>query len=348
MDKTKAKFEFLKTIEPISQSSLLELSKITNSDYAILYNDIVKYNSHSTTDSEELARSKTNIENFIGRAYKNFWKLLKKGSYGKSKVFDDFLTDKEFDPDSEEFKNLGYSFEKLIRSLGQKHPEIKQQFGAYSPIYFQDISFIHVNSNKFYYSKSKKQPNECRLYLNMKVENVAEFATIAMRLGQVLELPLYFKFARNDKRNDTFLFYCSYEEVPKVVALIEQIKAEKPKLFEGTEKVPCHLGKINGYIGFGEEPTEVCKLPIYEDGASYTEVRADMLEELHIVNERFREKKISEEEAKAKRSEITKKYDVARLKLMFLNQSTIDQLSKAGYNIDEIRKNAQNPYQLGE
>ena len=65
------------------------------------------------------------------------------------------------------------STEEKIRNLDSKYPEIYIYFGAFSPIYFQNNSFIHVNSGKFYYTKPEKQPNECRLYLNMKVEKIS-------------------------------------------------------------------------------------------------------------------------------------------------------------------------------
>lgn len=348
MNKTKLKFEFLKIVQPLSKESLQKLINITNSDYFMLYNEFSKQDCHHTKSEQTKTKAKQDIDNFILKAYKNFRMLLSRGSYGKAKEYDGFLADQLYDIDSDVFKKSGYNAEILIRNLDRIHPEIKKKFGNFSPIYFQNDAFIHVNSNKFYVSKNKKQPNDCRLYLNLKIENVAEVAKLAMRYGQRNGLPLYFKFARNDDRNDTFLFYCSYEEAPQVIKLIETIKSEKPNLFDGAESVPPHLGVINGYIGFGEEPTEAKKLDIYEDGASYTEVRADALEELHILNTKIKKNNINNEQAKAMRSELLKKYDVASSNLLFLNQSTVDELERTGYSTEEIGKNSKNLVQMGD
>ena len=36
---------------------------------------------------------------------------------------------------------------------------------------------------------------------------------------------------------------------------VEEIKTEKPELLEGTELVSRNMGTINGYIGYGDEPS---------------------------------------------------------------------------------------------
>lgn len=68
-------------------------------------------------------------------------------------------------------------------------------------------------------------------------------------------MPFYFKFTIQDRRNDPFLFYTSYEKLPTYLQIIREIKAEKPELFEGAELISQNLGVIDGYIGYGDEPS---------------------------------------------------------------------------------------------
>lgn len=113
--------------------------------------------------------------------------------------------------------------------------------------------FMHV----FGYGITRKQrePIEGRLYLNLQGKNIAKFATEAYKKCKEAGLPFYFKFSSNDNRNDPFLFYVSYQNMAKYIDIIEEIKTEKPDLLEGTELVSRNMGTINGYIGYGDEPS---------------------------------------------------------------------------------------------
>lgn len=123
--------------------------------------------------------------------------------------------------------------------------------------------FLHVYG---YEITEKQRPKiEARLYLNLKAKNIPLFAIEAYRKCKEQQLPFYFKFELQDNRNDPFLFYTSYEDLPKYVAVIDEIKRENPELLEGTELISKNLGVLNGYIGYGDEP-----LIKDEDGDNYS------------------------------------------------------------------------------
>ena len=117
---------------------------------------------------------------------------------------------------------------------------------------FKD-SFLHVFGYELL--GQKRDVEEARLYLNLKGENLAKFAIEAYKKCKEQNLPFYFKFSIQDNRNDPFLFYTSYEKLPTYLQIIREIKTEKPELFEGAELINQNLGVIDGYIGYGDEPS---------------------------------------------------------------------------------------------
>lgn len=129
-----------------------------------------------------------------------------------------------------------------------------------------DDNFLHIygfnlNSQEFH----SKDVN-ARLYLNLKAKNIPTFALKAYNLCKKENLPFYFKFSLHDNRNDPFLFYSTYENLPDFYRIIKQIEQESPELFEGCEKTSQLVGKLDDVIGYGDEPSEVGK-------ESFTSVR---------------------------------------------------------------------------
>jgi len=104
------------------------------------------------------------------------------------------------------------------------------------------------------------KPINCRLYLNLKPQNLVPFIDklmLSTRRGQAPELYMpYFKFYTNsNNRNDMFLLYTNYDNAEKYIDIFEKIKSEYPEIISGTDNISRNLASINGWIGFGEEPT---------------------------------------------------------------------------------------------
>jgi len=146
-----------------------------------------------------------------------------------------------------------------------------------------DVDFLHV----FGYSTTNKKRDkiEARLYLNLKSKNSAQFAIEAYKKCKEKNLPFYYKLSSADDRNDTFLFYVSYDHMPEYIEVIEEIKQEHPELFEGSEKTSKNFGTINGYIGYGEEP--VIRDP-YGDKYSFNSLRNSAIDEMKTKLEKQR------------------------------------------------------------
>lgn len=178
--------------------------------------------------------------------------------------------------------------------FGSAHPyydflaQYKELLGAsYSPASLQSgetiisaegdmESFMHIYGWRTLGQQRDKE--DVRLYLNLMSKNIPQFATEAYKKCKERKLPFYFKFSLSDKRNDPFLFYSSFERLPEYVEVIEEIKREKPHLLEGTEKIGSHLGRLYGYIGFGESPSK--------ESESYTSVRRNVVS--NVMSTMFR------------------------------------------------------------
>ncbi len=362
MSDIKVKQEILKLVKPLTSNQLKELHSISDSGMSNMYNVFARVNRHSQLileDSEKTQQARATINDFVRIAYMQLRRNITAISNNQNLMenliktrielrghcsnaeevknqFLSFLKNPFFNPESNEFNKNGLTYEQLMKFAWKQYPCIQEIFGSYAPLYFQSgsreySSFIHVRSDYLYKTNKKKGNTECRLYLNLKAENIGTFARLVMRFGKEKQMPLYFKFSELDldARSDTFLFYCSYDEVKDVVELIEEIKMQNPKLFEGTENVPPHLGTIKGYIGFGEEPTEAKKnVSNYEDGASYTQVRADYFEIVGYIKNR---KDLTEKEKEEKIKKLQVEYDVVDDENIFLNKSTIEELKKSNY-----------------
>lgn len=141
----------------------------------------------------------------------------------------------------------------------------RNEFSTNAPIYMQGMfGFFDKESNKFVpnggfmhcYSVGRGSDDvKMRLYLNIKGENIVALASLLY--GTFLrdtDIPYCFKFVPISDRNDTLVMYTSYENAQTCIDVINEVRKNRPELFDGAENISPLLGKIDGYIGFGEEP----------------------------------------------------------------------------------------------
>lgn len=117
-------------------------------------------------------------------------------------------------------------------------------------IEFRD--FLHI------FPRGRAGDESCRLYLNLKPGNAIIFERLlyeAVSPGVQLYTKVNVSAANCGNRSDNVLVYCSYDNADYIIEQINNIRQSNPELFEGSEKANPFLGKIDGYIGVGEEPT---------------------------------------------------------------------------------------------
>lgn len=112
------------------------------------------------------------------------------------------------------------------------------------------------NGNEVFYHISNIPINEIeinyRMYLNCKKENVA---ILADRFAEELkEQDYYFKFTGNSyefERSEQFVFYAKDEkDLQEKMMVIDKIKQENPKLFEGANCVNPFMKTVDGYLAY--------------------------------------------------------------------------------------------------
>ncbi len=251
---SEAKKIFLKNIESENKIDLVEFAK------KILPYKMLGYRSYDILTSFNKNQSNKPIKkNDLLVFYKNIYdawfdyvsNLDENKYYGKT--YESIIrikTDKRFKKnnmtpsDCEKFIFEGYDKEfsgSGLRFLQSQSKELVDKD-------FSD--FVHV------YPFGMPRNIHCRLYLNLKSENILELCEILTKKCYQKHFRIYYKFwtGMND-RNDTFLIYTNYKRVQDIIDILKNIKSEKPELFVGAENSNGMLHMIDGFIGFGEEPS---------------------------------------------------------------------------------------------
>lgn len=179
------------------------------------------------------------------------------------------------------FNFVHYDYDVLLKGTGIR--PIQSQETNQPPITSKGVlpEFIHCTPFE--------HPAEisCRLYLNVKPENIAALSEKLVEMSYSKRLRIYFKYWTNDTRNDPFLIYTNYEQMKDLISILKQIKFENPKIFDGCEKINPLLTNIDNFIGFGEEPEYKHSSFNDERGKAIDEFTKDVVEK-ELVNERKR------------------------------------------------------------
>lgn len=143
--------------------------------------------------------------------------------------------------------------------------------GIKSPIYYQGRYFCHFYTNVMSTDRFEfeKQCYDARIYLNVKIQNSVELAKIFVDKALQKNVPLTFKIAFFEERNDNFVIYGDYQYLDSIVQMIEETKKENPQLFEGCKVKNPLMATLGGYMGFGEEPFSF---------GSYNSIRTEIME----------------------------------------------------------------------
>lgn len=131
-------------------------------------------------------------------------------------------------------------------------------------------SWRHVCSHYVTMGEDPYPNIEHRLYLNTEIMDTYKMITYLVEKCDEYHLPYYFKFDPDGDRDDTIVIYSSTENLTKYVEILQEIKREHPELVDKAKEPPILTGKIDGWIGYGSEPS---KTP---DGKrrSFNEVRS--------------------------------------------------------------------------
>ena len=239
LSKQRAKERFLKLVDAPEKDAIFDELN-SNLGEEDLYTYFVQKDAFKSGVLEE-----KEINEFALKVYSD-WYFLHKNTPNNNIKAVKLLSEYEFAP-----VNLtGDAPLELIKS---------GQFSDVLPIYFQytnrleDTYFIVIKTDELYNRKFKDIRFEVRLYLNLKIDRVLDFAKEFLDKAYLEEFPAILKVLNNDNRCDNVIIYTDYEYAEKVIDVIEAIKYEVPSIFKNCGVVSKLLGSINDYIGFGEQ-----------------------------------------------------------------------------------------------
>lgn len=195
--------------------------------------------------------SQLNENNYCGKTYESIIKIKTEERFKKNNMTPEDCEKFIFEGYDKEFSESGLRF---LQS--QRKEKVDEDFS----------DFVHV------FPFGRPGNIDCRLYLNLKSENILELGKILAKKCFQKHFRIYYKFWTGmNERNDTFLIYTNYNRVQDIIDILKETKSEKPEIFDGAEKSNGLLLMIDGFIGFGEDPS-------YKH-SSFNSERADALDE---------------------------------------------------------------------
>jgi|GEM_PF-5572641 len=247
MSTNEQKLEFLKSVEQPDIEGIL--SDYIASGARVGYPTLTSQNAHGTG-----AITAKDLEAFSGIVYKAWYDEMCEIAHKKGG--DDALlqaailvnTDSKYRPE-----NIaeGPGFYRVISHFNLVQSQDGESFMPEQGRVFDD--FLHVKTKKLR-PLEKTVDIECRLYLNIEGKSILAVAGKLLEASLENKTPLYMKFTPSDRRNDTLLVYTDYATAPWFINTLKNMRKISPELFHNAENLNPLLGKVDGFIGFGEEP----------------------------------------------------------------------------------------------
>ena len=165
---------------------------------------------------------------------------------------------KEFPPLREFLKNIPYvkSAKEFFKINGKvdADEQLETIYSKYTP-FSHGESWTYISHNSINPSKYKKIIVDHRLYLN--TENIDTYKVMELFRNKCKEreLDYHFKFSDRGDRDDTIVIYSDDRKLSKYLEILEEIKKEEPEIVKRAQTPPMLTGKIDGWIGYGSEPS---------------------------------------------------------------------------------------------
>ena len=165
---------------------------------------------------------------------------------------------KEFPPLREFLKNIPYvkSAKEFFKINGKvdADEQLETIYSKYTP-FSHGESWTYISHNSINPSKYKKFIVDHRLYLNTENIDIYKVMELFRNKCKERELDYHFKFSDNGDRDDTIVIYSDDRKLSDYIKILEEIKKEEPEIVKRAQTPPMLTGKIDGWIGYGSEPS---------------------------------------------------------------------------------------------
>ena len=146
-----------------------------------------------------------------------------------------------------------YLYNKYFKDILSKE-QVKERL---KEVYLKDNNWRIINSKTETGKNNRiEELNDIkhRLYLNLSNEDIHRMATLFINECREKGIPYYFKIALNTSRDDSIIIYSSDELLESYIIILNEIVKKHPGIEYNSFNPPLLTGKINNWIGYGEEP----------------------------------------------------------------------------------------------
>ena len=227
-------------------------------------------------------------------------------SHINSNDLDQFMID-TYNKYMERVIQLDDSQIQYLESKGINASQMQQYFKSFGKISSKDdlerffnnslmqekINDCILESNVWWHVKSEyisaytedKIDIKHRLYIGCQNQDVVKLAQLFIEKCENKKIPYYFKFSPWDaQRDDRLVIYADTDNLANYIGALKEIAQEHPEIKQRCGEPPVLTGKIDGWIGIGDEPQ------LKEDGSntSFNEVRSEIISD--SIRETFESK----------------------------------------------------------
>lgn len=135
--------------------------------------------------------------------------------------------------------------------------------------------WTHIKSRYINARQESRIDVKHRLYLGCQNQDMYKITDLFKTKCEEQGIPYYFKAALSSERDDKIVIYSDTQNLSNYVDILREIAKENPEIVARTGQPPALTGKIDNWIGIGDEP------PRDENGNnhSFNEIRAKVIED---------------------------------------------------------------------
>lgn len=254
-----------KIIKAYSESSRTDL----HSDG--LYNSLVKMN-HTTDNSPQNASDR---EAFMVETYNQWMHNILSLDASHIKYLE---------------SNKGMDVRKLqqyFRSFGKVQSMDDVERLTSSPLFSKEVNgwlpfneWYHIFSRYISGRTENAIAVKHRLYVGCQNQDMWKLAKLFKNKCEERKIPFYFKVGASTERDDKMVIYADTDNLENYINILQEIAREHPDIVQRCGEPPALTGRIDGWIGIGDEPNK--------SHSSYNLLRASIFEdaiEEAILNE---------------------------------------------------------------
>lgn len=298
------------------------------------YSDKIDQNDIDSFNSLLFNVWKSNIVDMSEDEYNSFY--AEKGTY-QDKDFQDL---REY---LSSIKNVSTEAEidEIIEKL-QKNPKYSKAIEKYTYILEQGKSlqrWLYVDSGRL--AQRPTHSIQHRLYLNVERPYIESFIYRIISEADKREMDFTIKYSEAGARDDTIVIYANDNNILQYIEILREFREQYPEISNRINFPPIMTGLIDGWIGYGAEPT----ITINKEQQSYTTLREKVIKEAisraysnwqrsHVGVKNLSEYEIAERDSgfiQAVRDEIirvSKEYKIDENNFCFDTQ-TVEQMKQA-------------------